>query len=233
MSRPTRRSFLRSAGSAALALPWLESVSAAAKTEKPPLRFGVYYVPIGVVRRNFFPGESHAGLPAQNNDRSQMTDSTIPVGSHPLVSTPVLSPLQRIKDNVALVTGLDRTFQDGTDVHAQCASCFLSSAAPWSVPTSAWPLRRTLDHVIADQIGEKTPFRTLELSCNSHKDNLESIYFDNISWYGTGHVAPSIRDPRKLYRRLFGTGEVSEFRNITDLVLEDARSLRRELGRLR
>ena len=59
---------------------------------------------------------------------------------------------------------------------------------------------------------------------------MESIYFDNISWYGTGHVAPSVRDPRKAYRRLFGTQDVQEFRNITDLVLEDARSLRRELG---
>ena len=71
MKAPTRRSFLRSAGSAALALPWLESLAPAAKLSKPPLRFGVYYVPIGVVRRNFFPGEAHAGLPAFNGDLSQ------------------------------------------------------------------------------------------------------------------------------------------------------------------
>ncbi len=230
----SRRSFLRGAGGAALALPWLESLGAAAREstsqQHPPLRLGFYYVPIGIVRRNFFPGEGHAGLPGFNGDLSQVTESKIPVGSHAIELTPALEPLGRIKDKVALITGLDRTFQNGTDVHAQCASCFLSSAAPFSVETSAWPLERTLDHVIADEIGHATPFRTLEFSCNSHKDNLESIYFDNISWYGTGHVAPSIRDPRKAYRRLFGTQEVREFRNITDLVLEDARSLERELG---
>ena len=226
----SRRSFLRGAGGAAMALPWLESLGLAALKWKPPLRLGFYYVPIGVVRRNFFPGEGHAGLPAFNGDFSQVTESTNPVGSHPLGLTPALEPLGRVKDKVALITGLDRSFQNGTDVHAQCASCFLSSAAPFTVSRSAWPLDRTLDHVIADEIGDRTPFRTLELSCNSHRDNVESIYFDNISWYGTGHVAPSIRDPRKAYRRLFGTEEVREFRNITDLVLEDARSLRRELG---
>ena len=40
---------------------------------------------------------------------------------------------------------------------------------------------RTLDQVIADQVGQETPFRTLEFSCNSHQDNKESIFFDNIS----------------------------------------------------
>lgn len=229
MPTTTRRSFLRGAGGAFLSLPWLESL-AFGKPHRPPLRMGFYYVPIGVVRRNFFPGESHAGLPEFNGDMSKVTESKIAPGSHPLELTPALEPLDRVRHKVALITGLDRTFQIGTDVHAQCASCFLSSAAPFSVTTSAWPLERTLDHVVADQIGQETPFRTIELSCNSHKDNLESIYFDNISWYGTGHVAPSIRDPRKAYRRMFGTQEVEQFRNVTDLVLEDAHALRGELG---
>ena len=228
----SRRSFLLGAGGAALALPWLESAAAGARgaARRPPVRLAVYYVPIGVVRRGFFPGEQHAGLPVFNGDLSAIVETTTTVGSHEIRLTPTLEPLEPVKDEVSLVTGLDRTFQIGTDVHAQCASCFLSSAAPFTVETSAWPLDRTLDHVVADSVGDGTPFRTLELSCNSHRDNKESIYFDNISWYGTGHVAPSIRDPRKAYRRLFRTQEVRELRNITDLVLEDARSLRRELG---
>ena len=231
----SRRSFLRGAGGAVLGLPWLESIAlsaprSSASPPAPPKRLAFYYVPIGVVRKGFFPGERHAGLPAFNGDLSAIRETKTLVGSRQLDFTPTLEPLARVRDKVALITGLDRTFQNGTDVHAQCASCFLSSAAPFTVPTSAWPLDRTLDHIVADAVGDATPFRTLELSCNSHKDNLESIYFDNISWYGTGHLAPSIRDPRKAYRRLFGTQEVREFRNITDLVLEDARSLQRELG---
>ncbi len=233
MPNIARRSFLRGVGGGVLTLPWLESLSAAvAPAGAPVQRLAFFYVPIGVVRRGFFPGERSAALPAFNGgDMKEIPRPKIPVGLQPLQWTPTLEPLQKIKDKVTLVTGLDRTFQNGTDVHAQCASCFLSSAAPYSVKSSAWPLDRTLDQIVADEIGQATPFPTLELSCNSHRDNLESIYFDNVSWYGTGHVAPSIRDPRKVYRRLFGVQELQLYRNITDLVLDDARDMQRELGR--
>ncbi len=232
MNKLTRRSFLRGAAGGALALPWLESLSLGAPAAKPAQRLAFYYVPIGVVRRDFFPGEE--GNVVKKYEGTETERYAYPErnpGFHPLQFTRTLKPLEQLKDKVTLITGLDRTFQQGTDVHAQCASCYLSSAPPFGVKTSAWPLDRTLDHLVADQIGDVTPFRTLELSCNSHKDNLESIYFDNISWYGTGQVAPSIRDPRKVYRRLFETSEIQDFRDITDLVLDDARSLKRELGR--
>jgi hypothetical protein len=145
--------------------------------------------------------------------------------------TPTLEPLESVKDKVTLITGMDRTFQDGTDVHAQCASCYLSSAAPYSIGESAWPLDRTLDHMVADEVGRKTPFRTLEFGCNPHQDNKESIYFDNISWYGTGHLAPSIRHPATMYRRLFSDQLSHRFNEVTDLVLEDARAMKKQLGR--
>ncbi len=209
----------------------MESISLAASRPVPAQRMAFFYVPIGVVRRGFFPGEQAAAIPIGNSppviDTSWLKTK---VGFQPIQWTNTLQPLEKLQDKVTLITGMDRTFQNGTDVHAQCASCFLSSAEPFSISKSAWPLDRTLDQMVGDHVGKNTPFRTLELSCNSHKDNLESIYFDNISWYGTGHVAPSIRDPRKVYRRLFVTQEIQRFRNITDLVLEDARSLRLELG---
>ena len=227
----SRRSFIRGAGGAILALPWMESISLAAKRPMPAQRMAFFYVPIGVVRRGFFPGEQTAPIPLGNSppviDISWVETK---VGFQPIQWTLTLKPLEKLKDKVTLITGMDRTFQIGTDVHAQCASCFLSSAEPFSITESAWPLDRTLDQMVGDHVGKTTPFRTLELSCNSHKDNLESIYFDNISWYGTGHLAPSIRDPRKVYRRLFATQEIQRFRNVTDLVLEDARTLRLELG---
>lgn len=229
MKSTSRRNFLRGAGGAMLALPWLESLSAAAVA--PKTRFALFYVPIGVVRRDFFPGESEAAIPKFTSSQIEIkTDAEIPVGLNPLRLTKSLEPLSPIQDKVSLITGMDRTYQHGSDVHAQCASCFMSSATAYSIEDSVYPLDRTLDHVIADEVGGETPFRTLEFSCNPHKDNKESIYFDNVSWFGTNHVAPSIRDPRKAYRRLFGTKEIQTYRNITDLVLADARSMEKDLG---
>ena len=227
-----RRSFLRGAAGATLSLPWLESLAhGASAPAAPPTRMAVFYVPIGVVRRAFFPGEQDAAIPEFSSNQIEIaTDAEVSVGLHSFENlTPTQQPLQDVRDKVTFISGMDRFYKHGSDVHAQCASCFLSSATAHSVDESVYPLARTLDHIVADHVGEETPFRTLELSCNSHKDNKESIYFDNISWYGTGHVAPSIRDPTQdVSERLFGTQEVQAYRNITDLVLEDARSMRRE-----
>jgi hypothetical protein len=224
----SRRSFIRGAGGTVLALPWLESLAA---NPIPPKRFVIFYVPIGIVRRSFFPLETGNKIPVfRGAEFNGVESADIKTGIHSLPLTPTIKPLAKLSDHVTLVTGTDRTFQNGTDVHAQCASCFLSSAAPYSIASSPYPQGRTLDHVVADAIGGDTPFPSMEFSCNSHKDNKESIYFDNISWYGTGHVAPSIRDPRKAYQRMFGTQEIKRVRNISDLVLDEARSLKKELG---
>lgn len=231
--KTSRRSFLRGFGGTALALPWLESLGLAAPASTSNLRMAHFYVPIGVVRRGFFPGEADDVIPKGNlgNVMKSLGEQDPNFAVKPLGQlTPTLQPLEGMKDKISLVTGMDRTFQLGTDVHAQCASCYLSSAEPYTIEGSAWPLDRTLDHLVADQVGRETPFPTLEFSCNPHRDNKESIYFDNVSWYGTGHLAPSIRDPRKMYDRLFSTKEVSTYRDITDLVLEDANAMKRRLS---
>ncbi|MDP6904530.1 MAG: DUF1552 domain-containing protein [Verrucomicrobiota bacterium] len=230
----SRRSFLAGAGGATLGLPWLESFAHAQgiKAKAPAKRLAFFYLPNGITRRGFFPGEGDRPLPkfAGQNNVWRFEGKSVPVGSHPLTLTPTLAPLHKMRNKVSLITGMDRTFQHGTDSHAQCASCFLTSVAPYEVENSAYPLDRTLDHIAADSIGQSTPYSTLELSCNDHKNNIESIYFDNMSWYGTGHVAPSMRNPRKVYDRLFGTQANTRFRNITDLALGNARQLQKHLS---
>ncbi len=234
----SRRRFLKGAGGAALSLPWLESFTDHCRAENggkdpaPAKRLAFFYLPNGITRRGFFPGEGDRPLPkfAGQNNVWRFEGKTVPEGNHPLTISPTLAPLHKVRDKVSLITGLDRIFQHGTDSHAQCASCFLTSVAPFEVKNSAYPLSRTLDHIAADSIGQQTPYSTLELSCNDHKNNIESIYFDNMSWYNTGHVAPSMRNARKVYDRLFGTRSNTRFRNITDLALGNARRLQRRLS---
>ncbi|MDA0282595.1 MAG: DUF1552 domain-containing protein [Planctomycetota bacterium] len=234
----TRRRFLAGTGGVALSLPWLESFTSrsnaedASQASAPAQRLAFFYLPNGIVRRGFFPGEGDRPLPsfAGQNNVWRFEGKTVPVGSHPLTFTPTLAPLHTMRDRISLITGMDRTFQHGTDSHAQAASCFLTSVAPFEVKNSAYPLARTLDHIAADSIGQTTPYSTLELSCNDHKNNIESIFFDNMSWYGTGHVAPSMRNPRQVYDRLFGTRANTRFRNITDLALGNARQLQQRLS---
>ena len=90
-------------------------------------------MPIGVVRKTFFPGEEKSAVQQKftnDNFDADSTRSNIGVGLHDLQLTLTMKPLAGLKDKITLVTGLDRTFQPGTDVHAQCASCFLRVPVP-------------------------------------------------------------------------------------------------------
>ena len=66
------------------------------------------------------------------------------------------------------------------------------------------------------------------MKCKTFKDLTESIYLDNISWYGPEHVATSMKDPRQVYQRLFKTGKSDK--DITDLILKDAANFEKNLS---
>jgi len=237
----SRRHFLKANG-ATLTLPFLHSLVASDtpnKATKPSKKLVMMYVPNGLVRRCFFPGEEEGVLPGfiggfnadktKNQKRLQNKE-----GIYPLQLTSTMQPLDEHANDVTLVTGLDRTFKNGQDVHAQGASCYLTSLSPVQAAEQGirHPNGRSLDQVIGDQVGHSTVFKTLEISCNGFKAGKESIYFNNISWYGPDKIAPSIRDPKKLYDRLFlADGYRTHVTDVTDLVLADAKSLSRKLGR--
>ena len=205
-----RRTFLRGCG-IAMSLPLLEVMQGRARADQTPTpkRAAFFYIPNGVVQ-----------------DRWHVEG----YGSEFNLS-PTLSPLLELKNYISVYSNLDRVKVAGTDGHAQASTCWLSSAHPTELSPAGYPLKRTVDQLIADQTAPHTPFRSLELSCNPYTDNKESVYFDNISWYGHGHVAKSMRDPDKVFRRLFVVDENKVSASILDLVMEDAKRLQRQLGR--
>ena len=209
----SRRKVLRGAG-ATLALPLLEAmqVSSMARSSnsiKPPVRAGFFYIPNGVVQTGWHPKETGPGYEL----------------------SPTLEPIRPIKDEVTLFTKLDRVKVAGTDGHAQPGACWLSSASPGELSPAGYPLKKTIDQIMAEHTGQVTAFRSLELSCNPYEDNRESVYFDNISWYGHGHVARSLRDPQAVFDRLFGVKQHLESGSVLDLVMDDAKSLNHSLGK--
>jgi hypothetical protein len=145
---------------------------------------------------------------------------------------PALEPLAKVRPEVTLVTGLDRQFVPGTGVHAQCGSCWLTSSPPTQTLDGGFPTNISLDQVIAREIGRGTALPSLELSTNDFPDNKETRYFESISWYGPGYAANTDKNPRNVFRRLFGQarGDATQ-RSVLDTVLADASSLRARLGR--
>lgn len=237
--RISRRQFLRANG-AVMALPFLSSIAGAnTAATRPDKKLLIMYVPNGLVRRCFFPGEENGELPGfvggfnADKTKDEKRHKNTP-GVYPLELTSTMQPLAELTDDVTLITGLDRTYKDGQDVHAQGASCYLTSVSPEQAAEKKMrhPNGRSLDQVIGDKVGHATVFKTLEISCNGFAAPKEDIYFDNISWYGPDRIAPSIKDPKELYKRLFlGEGYRKHINDVTDLIRADANDLSKKLGR--
>lgn len=203
----SRRHFLRGAG-VVLGLPFLESF---AKTvpAAPPKRFAFIYTPNGY--------NQAAYLPKTVGPQWELT--------------PTLEPLAKLREHVAIVTGLDRQFVAGTGVHAQCGSCWLTSSAPQETLDGGFPTNATLDQLLARDLGKDTLLPSLELSCNDFTDNKETRYYECVSWYGPGYAANVEKNPRAVFQRLFGKPDGGSTRSILDAVNADAKSLNARLGR--
>ncbi|MEC8473457.1 MAG: DUF1552 domain-containing protein, partial [Planctomycetota bacterium] len=239
--RLSRRAVLRGGG-ATITLPMMDSLSWADKASSslgaPSKKLAIIYLPNGIVRRCFFPGEEEAEIPGfiggfnADKTKNERRFHNKP-GIYPLELTSTMEPLREHIQDFTLITGLDRTYKNGQDVHAQGASCYLTSVSPEQAANRGMvhPNGRTLDQVIGDAVGFSSVYNTLEISCNGFTAPKEPIEFDNISWYGPGKIAPSIRNPQKLYDRLFLKESYrSHVTEVSDLVLADARSLANKLG---
>jgi len=234
----SRRQFITTTG-ASVALPFLPSLARGKATDLlPNKKLVMMYIPNGILRRYFFPGEEDAILPGfvggfnadKIKDQKRLVNKP---GIYPLEFTSTMRPLEKHREDISMITGLDRSFKHGQDVHAQGASCYLTSVSPEQAAEKGmrYPNGRSLDQVIGDQVGHTSVFNTLEISCNGFTAGKEDIYFDNISWYGPGKIAPSIKNPRKLYDRLFMADSFrNHVQNVTDLILADTNSLARKLG---
>lgn len=203
--RLSRRALLRGAG-ATLALPLLEQMHAA---PTPPLRSLFIYIPNGVILDSWNPKQTGANYELPS----------------------ALSPLAPVREQVSVLSQLDRTYVSGTGVHAQCGSCWLSSSAPTEAKDGGFPTDISLDQILAQRSAAELSFPSLELSTNNHPDNKETRYFESISWFAPGYAANVEKDPRQAFARLFGQRAADPLQaSILDLVQSESRHLSRQLG---
>jgi hypothetical protein len=205
-----RRSFLRGVG-ATLALPWLEIMSprsarAAAKAA-PPVRFVTLFQPNGV-----FP----AAWDVQGEGRGFQL-------------SPILEPLARFRDDMIVLSGIDSV---GTG-HVKLTSAFLTGVAVERGRNGI-----SLDQQLAQNVGATTRFPSIQLGTEPPRQGAagdDPIAFANtVSWSSpTQRLSPEI-SPRGAFDRLFrdpsspeAKREALNRKSVVDLVLEDAKSLKR------
>ena len=188
-----RRTFLRGVG-ATLALPLLDAMipaaTALAQTPARPVpRLGFVFIPMGTDHARWMP----------------------PGGEVLDELSPILSPLQAVKEQLTVITNLElQNSYPGT--HDTSNSGFLSAAFAKHTEGSDYHLGTTIDQVAAKHIGQDTRLPSLELSVDLNplagvcNNGYACVYQNNLSWSSPTTPLPSEAHPRLVFERLFGDG---------------------------
>ena len=224
-----RRTMLRGLG-ATLALPLLDamvpSLTALQRTAaRPVTRFGVMYVPNGMVMEQWTPVTEGAGFEL----------------------TPTLAPLGPFRDDLLVLSNLACVPSPGRPggAHAKASTRFLTDISP---PTSETWLDAgiSMDQIAAREIGASTQLASLELSVESGETagacdvGFACAYTNTISWLGPATPLPTENNPRMVFERLFGDSgstdpkarlaRLRQDRSVLDSVREEVGQLQGTLG---
>ena len=125
--------------------------------------------------------------------------------------SPILSPLQAVKEHITVITNLElQNSYPGT--HDTSNSGFLSAAFAKHTESSDYHLGTTVDQVAARHIGQATRLPSLELSVDLNplagvcNNGYACVYQNNLSWSSPTTPLPSEAHPRLVFERLFGDG---------------------------
>jgi Protein of unknown function (DUF1552) len=188
-----RRTVLRGLGSV-LALPLLDSMVAALtalqKTPARPInRFGVLYVPNGMIMKDYLPLTEGAAYEL----------------------TPTLRALAPFRQHVLVLSGLECVPTPGRPggAHAKASTRFLTDVSP---PTSETWLDAgiSMDQILAQETGKQTQVASLELAIESSETTgacdtgFACPYTNTISWRSQSTPLPTQNNPRVIFERLFG-----------------------------
>jgi hypothetical protein len=216
----SRRGFLRGAG-LTLALPWLDSLPVRAESgkrtttalSKPPVRFACIYFSNGVEPEHWW---------------AKGSGSSMQVG-------PGLKPLAPLCEDIVFLRGLyNEQAVKNRSAHLGRMPNLLSGA--WvSLDQNDIRVGRTMDQVLAQQIGRDTAVPSLVLGIEPTElrleDGLSMIYGSCISWRSATKPATKEIYPARAFDLLVGDGKGRQLdRSVLDQVLEDARRLRPQVG---
>ena len=219
----SRRTLLRGIGVGA-ALPLLDSMlPAQTRLAKPTVRLGFVYLPHGAIMNQWTPPTEGAGFEF----------------------SPILKPLEPLRDYVNVVSGLGHRAADTTAVHSLSPTTWLSGVRPKPTQGVDAYAGVTADQIAAREIGQDSLLPSLELATEDNSALIGAcdrdygcIYMNTLSWRTPTTPLPMEINPRKVFERLFGSGgsaeeraaRIKEDRSILDQITADAGALQKTLG---
>jgi len=215
-----RRTFLRGTG-LALALPWLETFAASAPLGGgAPRRFLSVYHPDGV------------GLPLKTDPAWEDWSWFPRGGEKDFVLTKVLDVLEPLRNDITIYSGLSHPAARQVHGHSN-ADQYLTGAATGG----HGPYQNTisLDQLYAEHVGDHTRHASLVMSTNGGTGGPRGAQTQ--SFNREGRAIPAMNKPRQIFEMLFVTSgrdaaeRLARSKSALDLLIENTRSLRRQLSR--
>jgi hypothetical protein len=216
-----RRTCLRGAG-AALTLPLLDSMFASeADKIMSPGRMCCIFFPFGVAMPpDDSPDRQWGWFPTGGGRDYQLTNP--------------LRPLESLRDQFSVFTGLSHPHGRSLGGH-DTGDTFLTAS---NLGGSQFSNSVSLDQYAADRLGGDTRYSSLTLSSDGGVG--EPTRSTTLSFSADGRPVPALARPRQIFDRLFGMEQGSDAKSrqtrlqdstsMLDLVLENSKSLRRQLG---
>jgi hypothetical protein len=158
--------------------------------------------------------------------------------------SPILSPLEALKEEIMVISGLTNKASHGGDGHYfKTASWLTCTTIEKTVGSNVSSNGISIDQVAAQEIGNSTRLPSMELGTEpitsgiDRNVNLTRLYGSHISWKKPDVPLPCEINPRIAFDRLFRNRNKSGSsaagnpdKSILDIVLDDANSLKRSLG---
>jgi hypothetical protein len=129
-----------------------------------------------------------------------------------------LKPLEKFKDDFLILNNLMLypATLDGAGDHARAMACFLTNKQIFKTTTDNIQCSISMDQVLANKIGDKTRFPSLELGLDYGRmegacdPGYACIYSNNVSW--RNETTPAIKEvnPRVVFDRLFAGAAASD-----------------------
>jgi len=218
-----RRSFLRGAG-ATLALPFLDAMRplmAAGSSGSHPVRIALLYMPNGVRQDRWTP----------EGDGSRFKLS------------PILSPLEKHREELLVLTGLQNKASFSGDGHYVKTGGWLTGTTITKTTGSDIAAGGvSMDQIAAQQIGQRTKLPSLELGTEAVATGIDTnvnytrLYASHISWKTSTVPLPCEINPRVAFDRLFrsrskgGEKQAADDKSVLDLIRDDTKRLQSKLG---
>ncbi len=217
-----RRRFLRGVAGFALALPSFETFAKLADTATQPSkkRFASFYIPDGV--------------PMPRSDDPAYTDwSWFPHGNgKDFKLTKCLDPLEPLRNEMTVISGMSHPGARTVHGHSN-ADQFLTGANTGA--RGDYKNSISLDQVYAAHVGDQTRYSSLIMSTDGGTGSPRGA--QTMSFNRSGRPIPAEHKPKRIFDMLFTKSSEDAARRLEmsqsalDLLLEDSRSLKRELSR--